>query len=291
MVGDAAEGLQDDEGPAAFPGSLDDLGRDQDALAGIIGARNDGVAGLGDVSQLGRRFKQGVLFCNGGDKVVGGIEDLFYQIEIASLHDGFFDAVVLCLLAADKVGLLDDIRHLGLDDLKAVFLQIRLDIVVGARVEIEQVLSDDQDRRPGIGAVIGHLLHQADGLFKALLHLSDTAVFNGIHQHIQGFLKGFVGNPLHSLIGAHLAQQILQRIDHGKGKGDLDRGLKIELESGVKVVIVDVIIGDDRHIRVSGIIQGLAEQGSVVGEPAAADVLAHHDGFFHPLVLRVFEGL
>ena len=291
MVGDAAKWLQDDKGATAFAGTLNDLGGNQDSLTGVIGTGNDRVACPGDICQLCGRLKQRMLSGDRGDKVVGSIEDLLDQIQISSLNNGFFDPVIFRLFTADKIGLLDDIRHLGLDDLKTVFLQIILNIVVGARMEIEQILTDDQDSWPGIGTIIGHFLHEADGLFKPLLHLADAAMFNGIHEDVQSFFEGFIGNSLHRLIGPHLAQEVFQRIDHGQCKGNLDRCLQIEFEAGVQVVIIHVIIRDDRHIRVACVVKSLAEQGSVVGQAAAADIFSHHDSLLFSLIFGVFNGL
>ena len=291
MVGDAAEGLQDDEGSHALPGPLDDLGRDQDPLSRIIGMGDDGVAGLRDVAELLGGLEQGVLFRHGGHKVVRHVEDPLDQVQEGPLRNGFFHSEFLRLGPADKVGLLDDVRHLGLDDLKAVFLQIELDIVIGARVEIEQVLSHDQDLGPGPGPVVGNVLHEPDRLLEALLHAADAAVLNALHDRVDGPVEGPLRAAGLLFIGPDLAQQVLEGIDHGQGEGDLDGGLEVELEAGMEVVVVHIVIGDDRHVLMARVVQGLAQKGPVVGQTAAADVLAHHDGLFPALVSGVLQGL
>lgn len=54
------------------------------------------------------------------------------------------------------VALADDVGHAGLHDLEAVALEVALDLVVGAGMEVEQVLADDEDARPRAGAVVRH---------------------------------------------------------------------------------------------------------------------------------------
>ena len=75
MVGNAAKGLEDDEGADSLSGPLNDLGGNEDPFTGIIGVGQDGVGGLRDVPELCSRNIQGMLFCCRIDKIMGHIKD------------------------------------------------------------------------------------------------------------------------------------------------------------------------------------------------------------------------
>ena len=157
-------------------------------------------------------------------------------------------------------------------------------------MKVQQIFAHDQDLGSGDGPVIFHGLHQADSLFKGLLHFSDSALFRGVDQHIHGPLKGLIRAALHFFIGAHLPQQVLQGIDHGQGNTDLDIGTQARLETGMKIVVVLIVISDDRDIRMACIVQGLSQKGRIVGQAAAPDVLAHHDRFFLSFIFGLLQG-
>ena len=46
-----------------------------------------------------------------------------------------------------EIAFANHVRHARLDDLEAVLLKVALNLVVGARMEVEQVLAHDQHRR------------------------------------------------------------------------------------------------------------------------------------------------
>ena len=100
MVGQAAEGLQNDKGTAALLGMVQDLAGDQDALARIEGVGDDGIAEPGQILDAGRLLIQGIGRGDAVGQVMGGVEqtvrraepDLFRR---AAAHMLFLDLAVL----------------------------------------------------------------------------------------------------------------------------------------------------------------------------------------------------
>ena len=113
---------------------------------------------------------------------------------------------------------------------------------------------------------------------KALLHAGDAPVFQPLHGERQTLVEGGVGAAGHQLVGTDLAQKLLEHVDHRQSEGDANSGGQAHLEARVHVVEVNVVVGDDGHLRVARVVERLAQQGRVVGETAVADVLAHADG-------------
>ena len=290
MVGQAAEGLQDDEVAAALFGVVQDLGGDQHALAGVKGVVDDGVAGPDDVLHPRGLVVERVPLGNGVGQGVGRVERLVGGAVPQLFAQGLGDVVFLDLGVHVEVGLADDVGHPGLDDLKAVGLQILLDVVVGAGVEVEQVLAHDQDGGPGSAAVVFHRLHPVDGLFKALFQAGNAAAGHPVHDGVHAGLKGGLGGARLLLVGADLAQQLLHDVDHGQGEGQVQRGRKVHLEAGVHIVAVLVVVGQDGDVRKAGVVQGLAQQGAVVGQAAVADVLGHGHGGVAGVILAAVQG-
>ena len=94
-------------------------------------------------------------------------------------------------------------------------------------------------------------------------------VHNGVHPG----LKGPVGGAGDLFIGADLPQHSSSITSiMGREKGQVDRGYQVHLEAGVHIVAVLVVVGQDGHVGIARVIQGLAQQGAVMGQAAVADV-------------------
>ena len=144
-------------------------------------------------------------------------------------------------------------------------------------MEVEQVLAHDEHAGAQGAAIVLNAAHEADGPGKTSLHPGDATLLQPVHGQPEALVEGGLGAAGHQLVGAHLAQQLLQRVDHGQPVGDAHGGEQVHLEAGVHVVGVGVVVGDDGDLGVAGVVEGLAQQGRVVGEAAVADVLAHGD--------------
>ena len=71
------------------------------------------------------------------------------------------------LLILAEIRFPDNIRHPRLDNLKSIFLQVALNLMIRARMEIEEIFADDQDARARLAPVIFDRIHPLDRLFKA----------------------------------------------------------------------------------------------------------------------------
>lgn len=87
------------------------------------------------------------------------------------------------------------------------------------------------------------------------------------------------------LVGAHLAQQLLERVNHRQREGDFQSRAHVHLEPRVHVVEVDVVVRDDRDLRITGVVERLAKERLVVCEAAVANVLAGADSDLVGVVL------
>lgn len=112
------------------------IAADENALAGVKGVGDDGVALFGQLLDAGRLLVEGVVGGDAVGHVVGHVEDVVGGGVEELLAHGPVHVLLLDLAVLVEVGLLDDVGHAGLHDLKAVFLQIVLDVVVGAGVEV-----------------------------------------------------------------------------------------------------------------------------------------------------------
>ena len=122
------------------------------------------------------------------------------------------------LLISAVVGLSDNIRHSCFNDLKAIFLQIALNLMICTGMEIQEIFSDDQNPWLLLATVIGKLLHPSDALLKTGIKSSQSMLFHAFHNIIHCRLKGPVAAALFLFIGADLAKQLLQNINHGKSR-------------------------------------------------------------------------
>ena len=66
-----------------------------------------------------------------------------------------------------EIGLADHVGHARLDDLEPVVLEVALDLVVGAEMEIEQVLAHDENGRMRVRAVVRNGVHDRKRAFEA----------------------------------------------------------------------------------------------------------------------------
>lgn len=112
----------------------------------------------------------------------------------------------------NEVNLSNDIGHPGFDDLKAVPLQIILDIVIRPRMEVQKILAHDQNLRPAVTAVIPHLFQDINRFGKAPLRTADAMLLQAVNKRVHSLFKGGVGTPRLQFIRPDLPQQFLHRI-------------------------------------------------------------------------------
>ena len=173
---------------------------------------------------------------------------------------------------------------MGFNDFEAVMFQIIFNIVIGTRMEVQQVFTDNQDPRTTVGAVIFYLVHQVNSLFKAFFQTADTVKLKAFHNGIHTFFKSTVSAAGHLFIRSDFAQQFFQYVNHRQSKSQTDGGTKAHSEAGMHIVVVYIIVGQNRHIMESGVIKGFAKKGTVMGQTTVADIFAHTDGHFFAVV-------
>ena len=285
VVGQASEGLQDDEVVHAVRRVVHDLGGDEHALAGVEGVVDHLVAGARHVAQARRALVEGMCAGNAVTGVVRQVEDLVCHAPPGLLQHGLVELVLAHLGVHVEVGLLDDVAHLGLDDLHAVALQIELDVAVGAGVEVEQVLAHDEHARAGVRAVVGHLVHLGDCALEASLAARHAACAHAVDDVVHAALERRVGGACRQLVGADLAQQLLEGVDHGEHGHDAHRAAQAEGVAGLDVVRVLVVVAHDGDVVVACVVKRPAQERHVVREAAVAHVLGHGDGNLMRVVL------
>jgi len=279
VVRQAPEGLQDEERLAAVRGMMQNLAGNQHAFAGVERVVDNRVARL---HQLGHAAGRLVQRMRGGDAVAHVVAVLEQPVRDAQkrlLAQRLAHAIFLHLGILVEIRLADDVGHARLDDLEAVVLEVLLHVVVGAGVEVQQVFAHDEHARAQFAAIVFHLVHDGNRLLERLLGAARPVRLQALHQHVDGPLERVVGTARHQLVGAHLAQQLFQRVDHRQHQRDADGAHHVHRPPGLLVVIVDVVVRDDGHVLVPGVVEGLAQQRGIMREAAVADVLArgHRD--------------
>ena len=184
---------------------------------------DDGVARAYQVGHAAGRLVERVRARDAVAHVVGHVEHVVRDRMPRLLLDGARDAVLLFLRVLVEVRLPDDVGHARLNDLEPVALQVQLDVVVGAGMEVQQVLADDEHLRLAAGAVVRDLLHHVDGLGKSAFEGAKRLAAQAFHRKVKRLVKGAVGSTRLGLVGAHLAQQLLERIDHRQREGNFER--------------------------------------------------------------------
>ena len=151
-------------------------------------------------------------------------------------------------------------------------------------MEVQQVFTDNENSRTAVGAVVFYPVHQVDGFPEAFFQTADAVKLKAFHNGIHTFFKGSVGTSGHLFIRSDFAQQFFQYVNHRQSKSQTDGGTQAHSEAGMHIVVVYIIVGENRHIMESGIIKGFAKKGTVMGQTAVADIFAHTDGYFFAVV-------
>ena len=264
---------------------MQDLAGDEHAFARVERVVDDGIARAYQIGHATGWLVERVRARDAVAHVVGHVEHVVRNRVPRLLLDRARDAVLLFLCMLVEVRLPDDVGHASLDDLEPVVLQVQLDVVVGARVEVQQVLANDEHLRLAVRTVVRDFLHHVDGLGKSTFKGAKRLAAQTLHQQIERLVEGAVGSSRLGLVGAHLAQQLLERIDHRQREGDFQCRAHVHLEPRVHVVEVDVVVRDDRDLRITGVVERLAQERLVVREAAVANVLAGADSDLVGVVL------
>ena len=246
---------------------------------------DDGVALAYQVGHAAGRLIERVRARDAVAHVVGHVEHVVRDGVPRLLLEGARDAVLLFLRVLVEVRLPNDVGHARLDDFESVALQVQLDVVIGAGMEVQQVLTDDEHLRLAVRAVVRNLLHHVDGLGKSTFKGAKRLAAQALHQQVERLVEGTIGTARLGLVGAHLAQQLLERIDHRQCEGDFQSRAHVHLEPRMHVVEIDVVVRDDRDLRITGVVERLAKERLVVCEAAVAHVLAGADSDLVGVVL------
>ena len=144
-----------------------DLTRNQHALARVKGVRDDRVTFLYQFRQAADRRIERMLFRYPIRCRVRSVKYPVRHMVPVFLDKRLFQMIRPNLLILAEIRFPDNIRHPRLDNLKSIFLQVALNLMIRARMEIEEILADDQDARARLAPVIFDRIHPLDRLFKA----------------------------------------------------------------------------------------------------------------------------
>ena len=278
MIRQTAEWLQDHKILASFLSVMKNLSRNQHTFTGIEGMVNDLITVLYQILHPAGRLIQRMSFGDMVCQIMGRVKHGIGHAEPDLFIQRFLQLILPDLSILIKIGFPDHIRHAGLNDLESVFLQIIFNIMVCTRMEIQQIFSHNQDPWFLLRAIICHILQGSDTILESSGSSHNPPLFQAIHHLIHGFFKGRVGTALDLLIRPDLSQQFLQRIDHRKGKSNLHCGEKVHLEPRMYIMIIHIIVCQDRHVGESRIIQSFAKKCCIMGQTAVTDIFAHADG-------------
>ena len=244
VVGQAPKGLQDHEVAHAARGLLQDLRRDEDPLPGVEGVVDDRVAHLRQLRHARRPLVEREVPRDSVDKGEGGREEPVRDGVPGALARGDVHMVLAGLRVLVGVALADDVGHAGLHDLEAVALEVALDLVVGAGMEVEQVLADDEDTRPRAGAVVRHRREPLQTAREGVDRAAGAVRGYALDQAVHGPLEGGVRRARFELVGADPAQERLVDVDHRNAEHEVRRGGHAQAEARVQVVRVRAVDAD-----------------------------------------------
>ena len=183
-----------------------------------------------------------------------------------------------------KIGLPDYIRHMSLNNLETVLLQVTLDVVVCPRMEIQQIFSHNQYLGALPATVIGNLLQIFNRLGKSLLGPRNPAALQALAQNVHPLLKSLIGAALLKLVGPDFPQKPFQGVNHRQGKGNPHGGYQVHLEARMNLVRILIIVGQNGDVGKARIIQGFAQQLAVMGQAAVSHIFSHSDGHMIQIV-------
>ncbi len=193
---------------------------------------------------FGNRIRHGMSRIE--DFICGKIPNLFTH--------RFLELIFPNLRINVKIRLANDIRHTRLNNFKAIIFQIFLNIMVCARMEIEQIFAYNENRWSAFTTIIRYIAHDVNRAFESAAHTENAAVLHAVDHGIHRPLKGGIGTACNQLIRAHLAQQFFQNVNHWQGKRNIECRHQAHAEARMHVMAVLVIIGQNRNIRKARIV-------------------------------------
>ena len=211
-------------------------------------------------------------------RIMGHLKNLVSDPVPGFVLDGPVQVVFPVLHILGKVSLADYIGHMGLNNLESILLQISLDFMVRPGMKIQQVFSYNQHLGPQPASVIGNCLQVRNRLGKTLFRPGNAPLLKALAQGVHAPLKGIFSAARLQLIGADLSQKSLQGIDHGHSVGDAHGGYHVHPEAGMDLVRILIIVGQNRNLGKSCVVQGFSQQLAVVGQAAVAHIFSHADG-------------
>ena len=156
-------------------------------------------------------------------------------------------------------------------------------------MEVQKILAHDEHLLSRVRAVIRNRFHDGNRFLKSSSRPADPVLLQTVDDFVHGLFKSGFRATCGKFIRTDFPQQLLEHIDHRKGKGDAHGGNQIHLKSRVHIVVIHIVIGDDRHIGETGVIQSLSKQGTVMGQPAVPDIFSHRDGNLTVIVLSALQ--
>ena len=146
---------------------MQDFAGDEHAFAGVERVVNDGVGRFHKLGHAAGGFVERVGLGDAVTHVVRAFEQLVGDA-VERLGGGRLRNVELARLGVlVEVRFANDVGHARFDDFQAVRFEVRLDVAVGAGVEVQQVFADDEHLRARVRAVVAHARHDVDGLLEA----------------------------------------------------------------------------------------------------------------------------
>ena len=169
-------------------------------------------------------------------------------------------------------------------------------MVVGVGLELHQDLADDADARAPRLVAAGQVVELADHLAQEAAVANAPApggraapVLEVLGDDAVPALDELLGGAFDHFVGAHSQQAGVEGVSDDDALEHLQAHGGGQLESGVGL---DALQGDrqDRHLRVAGLAQALAQHGGVVGGPADAAGLGDGHDAGVGVVAAVGEG-
>ena len=240
------------------------------------------------IRQPAGRFIKGVTFRYPIGQIMGKIKKFICHRQPHFIFQRCLDMILFNLHVFIKIRFTNNICHTGFNDLKTIPFKIQFNIMVCTRMKIQKIFAHNKYLGTFFCPVIFYIIHHIDCFFKSDRSPAYAMRFKPTHYCIDSLFKGNVRTSSDFFVRTYLSKQFFKNIDHRKSEGNPHRREKIQFKTGMKLMIIHIIICKDRHIFKSGIIQSLSKKGSIVGKAAVTDIFSHTDSH---MVCIIFSAL
>ena len=278
MVGQACERLRaHDVGRAGFD-EFDDLTGEQPSFARLHAERRDLLSAFDELRQ--RHVGLEAFRC--GEGVVHRLLVFLHAPTQHALAEAVVTGAQGVLVPIGGVEVLrHEFHHAGHDCLASLGFNDIHHVVVGVRMIFDEDLADDAHARLARNVAQGkrveaahNVVHETVVVVGAvaepfLAMLGVTMVFDGFADHDVPLAMQLVCRTAGLLVGAHAVDAFEQHVAQDQGLGGAVHERQRDLESGVGFDALRRQC-DDRHLRVAGIHERLADESEVVRGAAHA---------------------